>query len=138
MPAEMILPWRTNLAEIRCYDVEAKNLDEFRSYMKKYEGNHQRFIDPRVSFSHPARLTFRSKSHIAQYLLNYITRDASYADLRRNCQTFAADFCSFIAGKKDIVPFHPVIRIDYQPRTYLFLYDSHMYSKKDDKKKGKK
>lgn len=138
MPAEMILPWRTNLAEIRCYDVQAKNLDEFRAYLKQYEGNHQRFIDPRVSFSHPARLTFRSKSHIAQYLLNYITRDASYADLRRNCQTFAADFCSFIAGKKDIVPFHPVVRMDYQPRTYFFLYDSHMYIKKDNKKKGKK
>ena len=125
------------MAEIRCYDVKAKNLDEFRAYLKKYEGNKERFIDPRVTFSHLARLTFRSKSHIAQYLLNYITRDETYAELRRNCQTFAADLCSFIAGKKDIAPFHPVVRMDYQPRTYLFLYDSNMYTKKD-KKKAKK
>ena len=139
LPPEMILPWRTNSAEIRCYDVKAKTIEEFMDYLQKYRGNLQRFIDPRISFSHPARLTFRSKKHIAQYVLSYITRDSSYADLRRNCQTFAADMCSFVAGKKDIAPFHPVSRIEYQNRTYLFLYDSHMYTKKADKRKlGKK
>jgi hypothetical protein len=105
LPPEMILPWRTSSAEIRVYDVEARTLPEFEVFLDKYKGNLQRFIDPRTSLSLPARLSFRSKKHIAQYLINYISRDSSYADLRRNCQTFAADMCSFIAGKKDIAPF---------------------------------
>ena len=100
MPPEMISPWRSNSAEVRCYDVKAKNLEELMMYMHKYKGNTQRFIDPQISFSHRARLTFRSRRHIAQYLLNYISRDSSYAELKRNCQTFTADLCCFIAGKK--------------------------------------
>lgn len=130
MPPEMILPWRSTAAEIRAYDVPVTSLTQFLDYMNQYKGKTKRFVDPRVSFSHAARLTFRSKEHIAQYILNYISRDSSYGELRRNCQTFAADMCSFIAGKKDVSPFHPVNRIEYQNRTYLFLYDSHMYRKK--------
>jgi hypothetical protein len=82
-----------------------------------------------LSFSHPARLTFRSRAHIAQHLLNYVNRDSSYAELKRNCQTFASDLCAFVAGKKKVAPFHPVSRIEYTNRTYFFLYDSHMYDK---------
>lgn len=134
LPLEMISPWRTTQSEIRCYDVPAKSLEEFRRYMIKYEGTSGRFLDIRFTFSHAARLTFRSKSHIAQYLLNYSMRDSSYAELKRNCQTFTADLCSFLAGKKGIAPFHPVSRIEYQNRTYLFLYDSHLYEKKNNKK----
>ena len=115
--------------------MEAKDLDEFKAFLAKYRGKSERFVDPQVAFSHPARLTFRSRAHIAQYLLNYISRDSSYAELSKNCQTFAADFCAFIAGKREVPPFHPVNRIDYQNRTYLFLYDSHMYQKKGEKKK---
>lgn len=135
LPLEMVCPWRSSQSEIRCYDVPVKNLDEFRKYMEKYEGPNKRFLDPRFTFSHSTRLTFRSKAHIAQYMLNYIMRDSSYAELRRNCQTFTADLCSFLAGKKGIAPFHPVNRIDYQNRTYLFLYDSHLYDKKKSSKK---
>ena len=127
LPPEMICPWLTTHAEIRCYDVAARNLYEFKAYIDKYTGHDQRFVDPHVSFSHAARLTFRSKKHVAQYLLNYIQRDQSYNELKRNCQTFTADLCSFIAGKRNVPPFHPVSRIDYQNRTYLFLYDHHMY-----------
>ena len=132
-PPEMICPWRMTQSEIRCYDVSAKSLEEFRTYMSQYEGASPpkgRFVDVRCTFSHAARLTFRSKAHIAQYLLNYILRDSSYGELNRNCQTFAADLCSFLAGKKGVAPFHPVNRIDYQNRTYMFLYDSHLYEKK--------
>ena len=138
-PPEMICPWRMTQSEIRCYDVPAKNLSEFRTFMSQYSeaapATQRRFIDVRCTFTHPARLTFRSKAHIAQYLLNYILRDSSYGDLNRNCQTFAADFCSFIAGKKGVAPFHPVNRIEYQNRTYMFLYDSHLYEKKRSLKK---
>jgi hypothetical protein len=123
MPSEMIQPWLTTRAEIRAFDVKAKNLLEFRAYIDKYTGSTTRFLDPHYTFSHDARLTFRSKQQLAQYFINYISRDSSYADLKRNCQTFAADLCAFIAGKKDIAPFHPVNRIDYQNRVHYFLYE---------------
>lgn len=127
LPNEMIAPWLTSAAEIRCYDVEAKNLDELKTFIKNYEGSTKRFVDPHYTFSHRARLSYRSKKNIAQYLLNYTGRDCTYDELKRNCQTFAADLCSFLAGKKSIEPFHPINRISYEPRPYLFLYESYMY-----------
>jgi hypothetical protein len=131
LPPVMICPWDTYSAEIRCYDVGVKCIDEFKQYVAKYTTKHgcsnPRFIDPQYTFSHAARLTFRTKSHIAQYLVNYIMRDSQYAELRRNCQTYCADLCVLIAGKKNIQPFHPVIRFDYQNRTHLFLYDHKLY-----------
>lgn len=127
-PPEMIAPWLSNAAEIRCHDVPARNLQEFKEFVAKYEGSDERYVDPRYTFSHPARLTFRSKAHIAQYLVNYVCRDSTYSEIQRNCQTFAADLCSFLAGKKDITPFHPVNRIEYKNRNHLFLYDSYMYN----------
>lgn len=88
------------MAEIRAYDVPYKSHEDLKSFIWKYAGHDKRFIDPQFHFSHPARLTFRSKAQIAQYLVNYIGRDTSYAELKRNCQTFCADLCSFVAGKK--------------------------------------
>ena len=131
LPPEMVAPWKTSRAEIRMYDVESKNLNEFQAYVRYYSThaaeNNRRLIDPHFTFSHPVRLSFRSKAHIAQYVINYIRRDSKYELLSKNCQTFAADLCSFLAGKKDIVPFHPVNRIEFQPRNHLFLYDSDKY-----------
>jgi hypothetical protein len=137
LPPELICPWLTTAAEIRCYDVEAKSLDEMKEYMNTYQGADQRFIDPKCTFSHAARLTFRSKSNIAQYLLSYISRDYSYSELKRNCQTLAADLCSFVAGKKDVAPYHPINRIEYHNRTHLFLYDSDMFDKNKKSSKTK-
>jgi hypothetical protein len=138
LPPELVCPWLTSAAEIRCYDVEAKNLDEMIVFIAKYTGPGKRFIDPHYTFSHPARLTYRSRSDIAQYLTNYITRDCSYSELTRNCQTLSADICSFLAGKKDVVPYHPINRIDYHNRTHFFLYDSEMYrERKKANLKGK-
>ena len=125
---------RQTSAEIRCYDVPYKTHEDFKSFVLKYAGKDKRFIDPQFHFSHPARLTFRSKAQIAQYLINYISRDTTYAELARNCQTFCSDLCSFVAGKKGIVPFHPVSRVEYSNRTYLFLYDSSMYESRQAKK----
>jgi len=62
-------------------------------------------VDPRFSHSHPVRICFRHKSHISQYLLNYIGRDQRYSEVNRNCQTFAADLFGFLAGKKGVEPF---------------------------------
>jgi len=127
MPPELISPWLMTAAEIRCYDVKVKNLDEMKAYIDEYTGPDKRFLDPQYTFSHPARLTYCSRSNIAQYLINYISRDCSYSELTRNCQTFTADICGFLAGKKDVLPYHPLNRIDYRNRTHFFLYDSNMY-----------
>jgi hypothetical protein len=130
LPPEMISPWLTSAAELRCYDVEPKNLDEMKEYIAEYTGPDKRFLDPRYTFSHNARLSYRSRSHIAQYLLNYISRDCSYSELTRNCQTLSADLCSFLAGKKGVVPYHPVNRFEYKNRTHLFLYEHSMYKRR--------
>jgi hypothetical protein len=127
----MISPWRTTEAEIRCYDVPCRDLAELRSYVDRHSklagDEARRFVDPHYTFSHPCRLSFRTRIHLARYLLNYIGRDTSYGELSRNCQTFAADLCSFLAGKRSVPPFHPVNRIDYQNRTHLFLYEPELY-----------
>jgi hypothetical protein len=130
-PPEMIFPWRSTEAEILCFDVKAKNIKEFLAYMAKYEGGRPpqgRFLDVHSTFSHDVCLTSRSKAHIAQYLLNYVSGDSRYRLFGRNCQDFAADLCSFLSGKK-AVPFHAITRIPYQNRSCLFLYDSHSHEK---------
>jgi hypothetical protein len=138
LPPEMISPWLTTAAEVRCYDVKAKNLDEIKKYIEKYTGHDKRFLDPHYTFSHAARLTYRSRSNIAHYIQNYISRNGTYSEMNRNCQTLAADLCSFLAGKKDIVPYHPINRIEYYNKSHLFLYDSSMYKqKKGETLKGK-
>ena len=123
MPSEMIQPWLTTRSEIRVLDVKARDLPEFQAYIAKYTGSTKRFLDPHYTFSHDVRLTFRSKRQLAQYFINYISRDSTYADLKRNCQTFSADLCAFLAGKRSIPPFHPVNRIDYMNRVHYFLYN---------------
>jgi len=138
LPPEMISPWLTKATEIRCFDVKAKDMEEMKQYIEKFTGSTKRFLDPQYTFSHTARLSYRSRSNIAQYLLNYINRNCSYSETARNCQTFAADLCSFLAGKKDIVPYHPINRIEYYNKTHLFLYDSSMYKpKKGESLKGR-
>jgi hypothetical protein len=129
MPDELKGPWRTSAGEIRCYDVPQTNITEFMQYMEHFKGNNARFVDPQITFSHKARLSFRTKRDLAQYLLNYVGRDCSYQELRKNCQTFAADLCAFLAGKKSVDPFHPLVQMEYRNRSYQFLYESHMYAK---------
>ena len=138
MPDELKGPWRTSAGEIRCFDIPQTNLTEFMQYMQIHKGNHARFVDPQITFSHPAaRLSFRTKRDLAQYLLNYVGRDlyCSYQELRKNCQTLAADLCAFLAGKRNVDPFHPLVQLEYKNRVHQFLYDSNMYSTKKQKKK---
>jgi hypothetical protein len=130
-PSELVLPWKTTLSEIRVTNVPFKNKDDLiENYMKTYEGRQGRFVDTNCSFSHEVRLTFNLRSHIATYLVNYILRDKTYSEMKRNCQTFAADLCGFLAGKKDVSPYHPVNQIQYHNSTHTFLYESSKYSKK--------
>ena len=74
------------------------------------------------------RLYHRSQADIARYLLNYMGRDRRYTEKVHNCQAFAADFFSFVAGKKGIEVFLPLLRPLYTSRTHLFLYDPDMYN----------
>lgn len=128
MPPEMIHPWKVDKSEIRCFDINVQSLSMFLMYMKKYTGQDKRFIDVHHTFSHEVRLSFCAREHIVQYLINYIRRIRSYSEIRRNCQTFAADFCAFLAGKKDVQPFHPINRGGYKNQTHTFMYDSTMYN----------
>jgi len=127
IPKRMVAPWTWEYAEIRCQDVEAKNLLEFKKFIWKYTGHEHRFVDPKFTHSHDVRLSFRSKDHITRYLLNYIGRDRRYSEVFRNCQTFSADLYGFLAGKKGIEPFTYFNRIEYQNRSHMFLYDSNQY-----------
>jgi PPPDE putative peptidase domain. len=127
LPPEMIHPWKSNLSEIRVFDVQPKTLEEFMVYMNRHTGKYARFLNVQVTVSLPVRLTFSSREHIAQYLINYIRRGKTYSEIRRNCQTFAADFCAFLAGKKDIQPFHPINQQAYRNQAHYFLYEPTMY-----------
>ena len=124
----MVAPWTWSHSEIRCLDVEARSLAEFKEFIWQYTGHEHRFVDPRFTHSHDVRLSFRGKSHICRYLLNYIGRDVRYSEVFRNCQTFAADFYGFLAGKKGVEPFTYWNRIDYKNRSHLFLYDHEKYT----------
>lgn len=127
MPPEMICPWKGEYAELRVHDVEAKSLDEFWSYVKKYEGTELRFRDAHVNMSADVRLTHNTQTDVMQYFLNYMGRDMRYTEAYRNCQTFAADFYGFMAGKAGIVPIHRVNAAGYVNRSHNFLYDPDMY-----------
>ena len=103
MPPEMIAPWHGDLAEVRVHDVPARTPEEFNEYLTEFTGSDLRFVDPHFAgreskHSGFVRLTFRRQDHIARYLLNYMGRDGRYREEFRNCQTFAADFFSFLAG----------------------------------------
>jgi len=127
LPIEMVAPWKLNLSELRCTDVAAKSLDEHLSFMKRHTGKNNRFLDVQQTFSHAVRLSFNSREHIAQYLINYIRRERTYSEIQNNCQTFTSDFSAFLAGKKDVQPYHPAQRIKYRNKAYYFLYDGSMY-----------
>lgn len=131
MPKELVHPWIDYLSEIRMINVRAKNVQEFLNFMNSHLGKHERFLDVQHTFSHDVRLSFSSKEHIVRYLMNYISRGKSYSEFRRNCQTFAADFCAFLAGKRDVQPFHPINRLEYRNNTHYFMYEFSMYETKE-------
>lgn len=133
MPDCLKAPWDTHRSEIRIIDHISKDLNEFKQYLKKYEG--ARFVNPEIKASADVRLTFRGLDHIAQYANNYSLRDTSYSEAQRNCQTFAVDFFTFLTGKiRDAEPYYPV-KVLYKERRHMFMYEPSMF---DKKKKGSK
>jgi len=128
MPPVLVAPFNVKLAEIRCLDLPAKSLDEFKEYVQSFTGASKRFLDPHYQHSGPVRLFHRTQEDIMRYVLNYMARDRIYAEDSRNCQTFAADFFGYLAGKKGIEPFSMVCRVKYKARHHLFPYEPAMYS----------
>lgn len=127
MPAQLVAPFRWELAEIRANDVEARSIDEFKDFINQYVGMDKRFLDPHFPLSGPVRLSYRSQDDVMRFLMNYMARDRRYTEEFRNCQAFAADFYGFVCGKKDIEPFGAISRATYKNRSHLFIYDPDMY-----------
>jgi len=123
MPPCMKGPWCSDRAEIRAFDVPAKTLEEFEAYLHKYshEGHDARFLEPEVAQSADVCLSHRSQVDIMRALLNYVACNGDYVEESQNCQTFAADFFSYITSHQ-VQPFHPVCRVLYQSRVLSFLY----------------
>lgn len=131
LPAQMVLPWIDELAEIRCHDVPSRDMEQFKEFISLYTGPEKRFLDPHFQHSGPVRLRHRTQEDVMMFLINYIQRDRRYTQQFRNCQAFAADFYSFMAGKKGIEPFGMITRRTYKPRSHLFLYEPSMYEQGD-------
>jgi len=137
-PMHMVLPWKGHFAEVRVADVKAKTWGEFKEYVLNYTGDDKRFLDPHFgdgstwgsayTYDSDVRVYYRSQEDIMRYLINYMGRDRRYTELSRNCQSFATDFYSFLAGKKDAAAFTSAIRALYTNRSHLFLYDASMYA----------
>jgi len=138
MPNEMKIPWLSQFSEIRILDHNAKNLDYFKSFLAKYSGDKPpaRFQNPEVAYSGDVRLTHRSMEDLVQYCLNYILNEPKYTEESRNCQTFAADFFSFLCAKKHTKPFYPINRLLYVPARHSFLYDPKFHHSNEDEVEG--
>lgn len=124
-------PWKTNRSEIRCIDVGVKNSEEFLKFMKGYK---DRFLKPTIKATEQVRLSHSTSTDIVTYLVNYICRDRTYSEEFRNCQTFAADFYTFMSGNT-VEPSYP-IKLFYNKKIMNFLYDHEMFYQ--EKKKEKK
>eukprot|EP00037_Helgoeca_nana_P015805 m.148064 g.148064 ORF g.148064 m.148064 type:complete len:542 (+) comp23189_c0_seq1:99-1724(+) len=127
MPPAMICPWAGQFAEVRCHDVKATSLEEFKDFVGEFTGTELRFLDPHFFQSAPVRLAMRHQTDIHRYFLNYVGRDRRYTESFRNCQTFAADCFGFLAGKVGVEPYHPVNRVGYTNRGHNFLYQPDLY-----------
>ena len=124
MPAELKLPWRSNLAEIRVLDVAASGVAEFEEYLKKYEGPKGRFLDAKIVESAEVTLTFRTRDAILRYLLNYVMNSTHYSEQTRNCQTFACDFFALLSGRHGgVEPVTTILRPLYKSHLEWFLCD---------------
>merc|ERR1712232_403239 len=125
-------PWDTDKSEIRVLDMPCRNVGEFQAYLNKYSASggsdvsKHRFVEPVVYDHGPVRLRSLTPAQFGGYLLNYIHRASAYIrwqpDGAANCQTFAADLFSFLAGKRDVKPYGSVIQAAYRQRSFSFLY----------------
>jgi len=90
MPRRMIAPWKGQYAEIRCHDVESRDLDEFKNYIAQYTGPQLRFLDPHFSLSGPVRLSFRSQARWLSICSGDVNTKHFYNSVVYGCGTQAA------------------------------------------------
>lgn len=132
LPPALVAPWRPSFIELEVFDVPFKNLNEFVvKFMERHTGKQDNFSYFYVGCSHDVRLQHNTKEDIARYLINYSNHIEKYSLIQTNCQTFAADFCGFLAGTTE-APFHPFLRIFYRNRSHLFLMDPEEEGKQYD------
>ena len=65
---------------------------------------------------------FCTEAAIATYVCNYVQAETHYSEEARNCQTFAADFYSFLSGDSSVHPYAPLNQLLYKPKQTNFLY----------------
>ena len=143
IPDEMRAPWVYDKAEIRLTDHPAPDIHALLKWVAPWNAKDEesstqehRFIAFEIAGSCDVRVSHCAPQHIAQYLLNYNRRHGGYDQKSANCQTFAADFFGFLAGKGPGVdvpqsnsglqyfqPYSLICRPMYKPRPYLFLYE---------------
>lgn len=132
MPDCMKSPWDTHRSEIRMIDHVSKDLNEFKQWLKKYDGI--RYTNAEIRSSADVRLTFASLDHIAQYLNNYSFRETSYSEMGgRNCQTFAVDFFSFLTAKVNMAECYQPVKLVYKEKRHMFLYDPSLFTPRKKK-----
>lgn len=133
LPQSLIAPFDASMSELRVNDVQAKTVEEFGAYLKKYSNladvllprDKQRFLKPVFPWKNKSaevRLYRNTHSDIARYLVNYVQADGAYDELRRNCQTFAADLFTFLTGVKAKVKI-PLMNSMYQRHTEQFVQE---------------
>jgi len=123
MPPALKAPWRSNLSEIRIFDLAARDLREFKEFLTAHTGPTKRFFEPTIAASADVRLSYASAADLMRYCLNYVRNDTHYSEQARNCQTFAADLFALLTGQHSAEPFSAVNRIMYKRHLDWFLCD---------------
>lgn len=132
MPDKLKAPWRSNRSEVRIVDLDLKTVEEFKTFMKQHP---ERFLKPTIRGSDEVRLSQNTSVDIVRYIVNYICRDRTYSEDRRNCQTFASDFYTLLTGAS-IEPLYPV-KLFYKSRLMNFLYDHEKFEARNQKTEKK-
>jgi hypothetical protein len=128
MPDEMKRPWDQKRSEIRLFDMEARSKADFEAYLQTYSEKgklpfaEQRFLQPEVYASAPVMVRGCSPSHLAGFILNYISQKGGYDSLTMNCQHFATDIYAFLAGDLEKVPYSTICRVGYRMDIMAFMH----------------
>jgi hypothetical protein len=108
----MKAPWDSSKAECRIFDTPCKNLDDFKAYLEKYseknaklDPKERRFFEPEIVESLCVTNSHRTQADLYRAVLNYLHAVPYYREEDQNCQHFAADFMTFLTGRK--VPGQP-------------------------------
>lgn len=127
MAPQMKAPWKSELAEVRMFEVAYTTKDELLEFLRAHDENNtedKRFIDPIVFMSADCGHQGLTLKDIAQACLNYVNADVRYnsdlAETHRSCQTFSTDFYQFLSGDKTAKAYSPFLEPYYTSTSHLF------------------